>query len=113
MEVTYGYDLKGGETFVTSTKRAAEIFMSASTLKVFALCTAFPYDAVKTLPAWFPGMGWKSEAAECRRLVSDGLNTPFTWTKRRVVRPEINTHVRLCGQWGMQGTRECNAVHGR
>ena len=46
MEVTYGYDLKGGETFVTSTKRAAEIFMSASTLKVFALCTAFPFGGL-------------------------------------------------------------------
>ena len=48
---------------------------------------------MKALPAWFPGMGWKSEAAECRRLVSDGLNTPYAWVKRRVVRPEINPHV--------------------
>jgi hypothetical protein len=57
----------------------------------------YAYDAVKALPAWFPGMGWKSEAAECRRLVSDGLNTPFAWVKRRLVRAEINAHVRLCG----------------
>jgi hypothetical protein len=55
------------------------------------------YDAVKALPAWFLGMGWKSGAAECWRLVSDGLNTPFAWVKRRLVRPETNAHMRLCG----------------
>ena len=49
---------------------------------------------MKALPAWFPGMGWKSEAAECRRCVSDGLNTPYEWAKRCIVRPEIN--VRVC-----------------
>ncbi|KAF8452275.1 cytochrome P450 [Boletus edulis BED1] len=82
MGVTYGYDMKGGDTFVTSMQRASDIFLGIATPEIFALCIAFPF--VKALPAWFPGMGWKSKAAECRRLVSDGLNTPYAWVKRRV-----------------------------
>ena len=43
MEVTYGYDMKGGETFVTSMQRAADIFLTVATPEIFALCTAFPF----------------------------------------------------------------------
>ena len=43
MEVTYGYDMKGGETFVTSMQRAADIFFTVTTPEIFALCTAFPF----------------------------------------------------------------------
>ncbi|KAN0081290.1 Cytochrome P450 [Tylopilus felleus] len=82
MEVTYGYDMKGGETFVSSMQRASDIILSVGTPELFALCTAFPF--VKALPSWFPGMGWKSQAAECRHLVNDGLNTPYAWVKRRL-----------------------------
>lgn len=37
-------------------------------------------------------MGFKSEAAECRRLASEALNAPYAWVKRRVVRPKISDH---------------------
>ncbi|KAN0101198.1 Cytochrome P450 [Tylopilus felleus] len=77
MEVTYGYDMKGGETFVSSVPRASDIVLSVGTPELFALCTTFPF--VKGLPSWFPGMGWKSEAVECRHLVNDGLNTLYAW----------------------------------
>ena len=43
MEVTYGYDMKGGQTFVTSMQRATDIFLTVATPEVFALCTAFPF----------------------------------------------------------------------
>jgi len=36
------------------------------------------------LPAWFPGMGFKSDAPECRRLVSEAINSPYAWTQQRV-----------------------------
>ncbi|KAN0101188.1 Cytochrome P450 [Tylopilus felleus] len=82
MEVTYGYDMKGGETFVSPMQRASDIVLSVGTPELFALCTAFPF--VKALPSWFPGMGWKSEAAECCHLVNDGLSAPYAWVKRRL-----------------------------
>ena len=43
MEVTYGYDMKGGETFVSSMQRASDIILSVGTPELFALCTAFPF----------------------------------------------------------------------
>ena len=42
------------------------------------------YDPVKALPAWFPGMKWKSEAVKCWQLVSNGLDTPHAWVERSV-----------------------------
>jgi hypothetical protein len=46
MEVTYGYDMKGGETFVTSMQRAADIFFAVATPEIFALCTALPFGGL-------------------------------------------------------------------
>ena len=43
MEVTYGYDMKGGETFVSPMQRASDIVLSVGTPELFALCTAFPF----------------------------------------------------------------------
>lgn len=33
-------------------------------------------------------MGFKADAAECRRLVSEALNAPYAWVRQRVVRPD-------------------------
>ena len=46
MEVTYGYDMKGGETFVTSMQRAADIFLTVATPETSALCNAFPFGGL-------------------------------------------------------------------
>lgn len=43
MEVTYGYDMKGGETFVTSMQHSADIFISVATPELFAMCAALPF----------------------------------------------------------------------
>ncbi|KAG8215888.1 cytochrome P450 [Butyriboletus roseoflavus] len=82
MAVTYGYDMKKGDTFVTSMQRAADIFLRVVTPELSVLNTVFPF--MKALPVWFPGMGFKSKAAKCRYLVSEALNAPYAWVKRRV-----------------------------
>ena len=47
MEVTYGYDMKGEETFVASMQRATDIFFSiAARPEIFAVCTAFPFGGL-------------------------------------------------------------------
>ncbi|KAG9312713.1 hypothetical protein JVU11DRAFT_7140 [Chiua virens] len=82
MMVTYGYDMKEGETFVTSMQHAVHILLHVCTPEISALCSAFPF--VLALPAWFPGMGFLSKAAESRSLVTDVLHSPYEWTKRRL-----------------------------
>ena len=50
MEVTYGYDMKGKEAFVTSAQRAMDIFFSvAGRPEIFALCMAFPFGGLLPL----------------------------------------------------------------
>lgn len=43
MAVTYGYGMKGRETFVTSMQRAADIFLRVASPEISAVCTAFPF----------------------------------------------------------------------
>lgn len=93
MEATHGYYMEGGETFVTSMKHG-DIFMTIAAPGMLALYNVPPFCGL--LPACFPGMGRKIEAAKCQLLVSDCLNTAYAWVKRRVVRPEINVHMCVC-----------------
>ncbi|KAG9312714.1 cytochrome P450 [Chiua virens] len=79
MAVTYGYDMKQGKALVTSMRQSADIFVRFATLELSALCGAFPI--LKALPAWFPGMGFKSEAAKCRSLISEALNASYAWVR--------------------------------
>jgi hypothetical protein len=45
MEVTYGHNAKGNETFLSSMQRAADIVLHATTVRVIAVCTVFPFGA--------------------------------------------------------------------
>ncbi|KIJ19361.1 hypothetical protein PAXINDRAFT_7845 [Paxillus involutus ATCC 200175] len=82
MSVTYGYDINGGETFGKSLKRTTDIFARFATPESAALCATSPF--LKKLPAWFPFMGFKSQAAECTKLANDGLHGSYAWVKQQV-----------------------------
>ena len=43
MAVTYGCDMKEGETFVASMRRSAAMVLRFSTPEISAICTAFPF----------------------------------------------------------------------
>ncbi|KIK95876.1 hypothetical protein PAXRUDRAFT_826569 [Paxillus rubicundulus Ve08.2h10] len=82
MSVTYGYDVNGEEVFGKSLKRAMDIFARVATPESVALCSTFPF--LKKLPAWFPFMGFKSQAAECAKLANDGRYGSYAWVKQQV-----------------------------
>jgi len=82
MSVTYGYDVNEGEAFARSLKHAADIFFRVATPQSVALCTAFPL--LKKLPAWFPFMGFKYQAAECKKLAYDGLHGSYAWVQQQL-----------------------------
>jgi len=63
--------------------------LHASRVEVLALCDAFPF--IKALPAWLPGMGFKTDAAECRRLVVELVNEAYGHAKQQVVVPSMVT----------------------
>ncbi|KIJ19360.1 hypothetical protein PAXINDRAFT_7844 [Paxillus involutus ATCC 200175] len=82
LSVTYGYHINGGEAFAKSLKRAADISTRLVTPGSAAFFAAFPY--LKKLPAWFPFMGFKYEAAKCAKLANDGLHGSYAWVKQQV-----------------------------
>ncbi|KIJ19370.1 hypothetical protein PAXINDRAFT_7853 [Paxillus involutus ATCC 200175] len=82
LSVTYGCDINGEETFGKSLKRGMDIMLRFSTPESAALCTTFPF--AKKLPAWFPFMGFKSKAAECRKLTHDGLHGSYAWVRQQI-----------------------------
>ena len=63
MEVTYGYDMKGGETFVTSMQRAADIIFAVATPEISSLCTAFPFGGL--LPFDLVPLHLKKKCVRC------------------------------------------------
>lgn len=58
MQVTYGYNVKGGETFVKSMQRALEIFLSVATPEITALYSAFPFGELITPDDMLPDRSW-------------------------------------------------------
>ncbi|KAF8839969.1 hypothetical protein BDN67DRAFT_1011839 [Paxillus ammoniavirescens] len=76
-------DTNGGEAFTKSLKRAADVSTRLVTPGSAAFFTAFPC-LKKLLPAWFPFMGFKSEAAKCAKLANDGLHGSYAWVKQQV-----------------------------
>ncbi|KIJ19369.1 hypothetical protein PAXINDRAFT_7852 [Paxillus involutus ATCC 200175] len=82
MSVTYGYDVNEGEAFAKSLKHAADIFFRVATPQSVTLYTAFPL--LKKLPAWFPFMGFKYQAAGCKKLAYDGLHGSYAWVRQQV-----------------------------
>ncbi|KIJ67345.1 hypothetical protein HYDPIDRAFT_84029 [Hydnomerulius pinastri MD-312] len=82
MSVTYGYDPVQGDSLVSVIKRAADIFLLVCTPEAAALCATFPF--IKKLPAWFPLMGWKYEAATCANLAKKGVHEPYAYVRRKI-----------------------------
>ncbi|KIK87084.1 hypothetical protein PAXRUDRAFT_152429 [Paxillus rubicundulus Ve08.2h10] len=82
LSVTYGCDINGEETFGKSLKRAMDMMLRVATPESAALCATFPL--LKKLPAWFPFMGFKAEAAECRKLAHDGLHGSYAWVRQQL-----------------------------
>jgi hypothetical protein len=44
------------------------------------------FPALKYVPSWFPGAGFKRNAKEWRKVVREVLEKPFHETKRNIVR---------------------------
>ncbi|KIJ19363.1 hypothetical protein PAXINDRAFT_166569 [Paxillus involutus ATCC 200175] len=82
LSVTYGYDNNGEETFGKSLKHATDIFVRFATPESAVFFAAFPL--LKKLPAWFPFMGFKVQAAKCAKLANDGVHGAYAWVRQQV-----------------------------
>ncbi|TFY70518.1 hypothetical protein EVG20_g2502 [Dentipellis fragilis] len=84
MSVSYGDIADKGQSnkFLNIAQEANE------TLWIIALPGAFvvnTFPFLQHLPSWLPGMGFKSLAQQCRRLITDMRNVPWAFVKQGMV----------------------------
>ena len=100
-ELTYGYNTSDpdGLALVKLVDDAMEGFAeatkpSAFLLDAFPFCTIYSYpfhteldiySAVRAVPSWLPGAGWKRKAMMYRDCVEETLRVPFELVKRQMV----------------------------
>ncbi|KAK1224821.1 hypothetical protein PQX77_012232 [Marasmius sp. AFHP31] len=80
--VTYGFDVKGHDhTVINVSKEALNAFSHALNPGTF-LVDAIP--ALKYVPDWFPGAGFKTKAKEWKKLYERMNHVPFEMIKRQM-----------------------------
>lgn len=84
MQVTYGYSVKDSEDpYILNAEAALEGFNEAGHPGAF-LVDLIP--ALKYVPAWFPGAGFKRKAARWRQINQEVSVRPFEMVKEQLVK---------------------------
>ncbi|KAJ7610063.1 cytochrome P450 [Roridomyces roridus] len=82
MSVAYGIDvLPNDDPYIDLAHKAVYTFSIAFVPGLFLVDT---FHILKHIPTWFPGAGFKRQAAEWRKLSEGMLEGPFAETKRQV-----------------------------
>ncbi|KAJ6582748.1 cytochrome P450 [Mycena sp. CBHHK59/15] len=82
MSVAYGIDvLPSDDPYITVAEEAIHTLSVANIPRKY-LVDEFPI--LKHVPNWFPGAGFKRQAAEWRKLARAMMETPFAETKRQM-----------------------------
>ncbi|KAJ7109594.1 cytochrome P450 [Mycena crocata] len=82
MSVAYGIDILPTEDpYITLARKAVHTFTLANVPGRY-LVNTFPI--LKHVPSWFPGAGFKRQAAEWKKLSRGMLELPFAETKRQM-----------------------------
>lgn len=82
MTVVYGYEMAPrNDLFASIADRASEM-LTNSFFPGAALVNAFP--AMKHLPEWCPGAGFKKFARECRKLTRELRDKPYAFVQKQM-----------------------------
>ncbi|KAF7345632.1 Cytochrome P450 [Mycena venus] len=82
MDVTYGIDVRSSDDpYIRIAEEAMHGLSVASVPGAFLVDTV---PALKCIPDWFPGAGFKSTAKQWRKVTRDLLETPFFETKQAI-----------------------------
>ena len=84
MSLAYGYEIAEANDRYVAIAEDAISKAVASVLPGARLVNVVP--ALRHLPAWLPGMGFKRHAREVARLTDDMVNLPFAFVKEEMVR---------------------------
>ncbi|KAJ7257102.1 cytochrome P450 [Mycena rebaudengoi] len=82
MDIAYGIKvLPSHDPYIQMAEKAMHDLSNASIPGAFLVDT---FPAMKYLPSWFPGAGFKRKAKEWRKVVREVLEKPFHETKRNI-----------------------------
>lgn len=85
LKLAYGYEVQEGtDSLVDLVEIATEQLAHSCTPGAF-LVDVFP--AMRYIPKWFPGAGWKRVASSWKQTLRDMTDLPFLEVKKRMVRP--------------------------
>ncbi|KAJ1301075.1 hypothetical protein OPQ81_003493 [Rhizoctonia solani] len=77
MRITYGYSVTGtNDPYI----KLADDALKSLVIGVMGNHPVDTYPFLRYLPAWFPGMGFKRQALEARKISKRLANEPFDWT---------------------------------
>ncbi|KAJ7650768.1 cytochrome P450 [Roridomyces roridus] len=83
LSVTYGIDVQASNDPYLQTAQMAVRAMSDAAMPGRYLVDLIP--SLKYIPNWFPGVGFKRQAAEGNRLVKEMRDAPFAHTKEAAI----------------------------
>ncbi|KAJ6484172.1 cytochrome P450 [Mycena sanguinolenta] len=84
MDIAYGIKvLPSDDPYIQVIEQAMHNLSNACIPGAFLVDT---FPALKYVPSWFPGAGFKRKAKEWRKVVREVLEKPFHETKRNIVR---------------------------
>jgi hypothetical protein len=91
MDVSYGIRISGpNDPYIECAEKAMDGLNEAAVPGAF-LVDVFP--ALKHVPKWFPGAGWKRKAETWKRTNDIFLVRPFEEVKARVVSEKVISEV--------------------
>ncbi|KAI6155470.1 cytochrome P450 [Pisolithus tinctorius] len=83
MALAYGYEVEmRDDPIVRTVRELVDLLTKALSPERTAALAAFPF--LQHLPDWFPGAGFKRQAAYSRQLAAQVLNEPFNLTKKDI-----------------------------
>lgn len=83
MAVAYGYEVgMRDDPIVRTVRELVDLLTKALSPERTAALAAFPF--LQHFPDWFPGAGFKRQAAYSRQLAAQVLNEPFNLTKKDI-----------------------------
>jgi hypothetical protein len=83
MRITYGYSVTSvNDPYI----KLSEDALRSLVIGVMGNHPVDTYPILRYLPGWLPGMGFKKEAYEARKIAKRLANEPFDWAVQAIVR---------------------------
>ncbi|CAA7266302.1 unnamed protein product [Cyclocybe aegerita] len=82
IRITYGYELQEGQDPLLTLAEDATAALALSTAPTVFMVNVIP--ALRYVPAWLPGGGYKNIGAKWAKIFDELVNRPYEWVKKQM-----------------------------